>query len=177
MSRLFDWEFIKGSNGEISLENLGTELTNICDDLYKLGTHEYVITQSNYSISADEEQRLLGLIFYWAPSVGVVLRAAKRDIAQDAGNVVKPPSTLLIDGWRWVYKDILDACESGKLGPYRAIPFGTHGKLIGRLIAVGQFSYFFRSQADPEDKAFAVSVDVRSIRWEKAGRNDATHSR
>ncbi len=167
MDKTFDWEFIKAAKLHVRLDLLDIELANVRDDLYRLGPQEYVIV-NRYLLAKKPGGNYFGVIFFWAPSVGTALRAAERDTSQDDGGTSQPPTSLLIDGWRWTHSDILAACANEQLGPFRARPFvRTHGHFIGRVIHAGIFSYYFRDQSDP--------LEIRS--WCRRARNQMAISR
>lgn len=168
---IFNWNDVLNLRERVELSLFECDINLISGDLYQIAIETYVISQPDYS--KIDLPGLLGVLFFWAPSTGAVLRSALRDVSQDTGETVCPPEILLLDGWRWTYRDILRVCEGGKLGRFHEFPFKSARGQIGRSIAVGMFSYFFRENSGGDDKAFSVAVDVRGSRWNLVGETES----
>ncbi len=132
-------------------------------DLYQIDSEQYAIP--NWPTEEDSGTTLICGIFFWAHSSGALIRAAHRDVSQDTDEIVRPPDVLLLEGWRWTYGDILQACVSERFGPFKEFRAMAGDALIWRKIDVGMFTYYFRANSGADDRAFCVGVDIRGIRW------------
>ncbi len=157
----FDWGYLLGLRGYPDLGRFACSLKQLGDDFYQLDRDVYARTELSFSPEPpDPDAELYAGLFFWAPSDGAAIRSALWDASRDDGETKRPPDVLLPDGWRWSYRDILEWAERGNV-QFRAL--SRHP--TRRVIAVGLFSYHFRADSGDDDKAYAVEVDVRGMRW------------
>ena len=149
----------------ISCSKLGLKPKRIVGSLYQLGSYMYA--QSRRLEPFDANGEFVCGIIYWAPTTGAALRACRLYPSGDEGVSIEPPSQLLLDGWRWKYNDILEAVREDTHTPSKVFS-DSRGDETWRIIAIGTLTYFFRSDNSDTEPAFAVSVDLRGIRWKLA---------
>lgn len=163
----FDWSFIKSLQSPIKLADLGLEAApvaarhNNVEQLCQLAPQAFITVMKGVPWVSH---------VFWAPTVGAARHAVWSDPSDDLGEIECPPEELLLDGWRWEYGDILQACETGKHGQFRASLLGTSPAATpnGRWIVVGDaLSYRFRSRdmENLQEKAYVVEVTLTRSRW------------
>jgi hypothetical protein len=99
------------------------------------------------------------VIFYWMTSELAVKKRCFEDIVvMDFSNF--PPKELPIDGWRWTYENIIDSKTSNN---FKISPVLRGGKEFYIGVHMDRYGYYFDSII--KDRPFAISVDLRGIKW------------
>jgi hypothetical protein len=138
-------------------------------NIYALDDNAFAFTYEDFKKSQAREMMIA--IFYWAPSSSAFFSVLNRNRALDDGVSIPPPRALLLDGWRRTHRDILALCNGAEAPLFKTSKVLNGQEVAYRKISVGIFDYFFRSidEENEDDEAFVIAVDLRDIRWAKAG--------
>lgn len=170
-------------------------VTSTTDGRYfsQIGESAFVETAELLSIKP-EECRFYVSGFYWAPSVAALKRAALREMHCDVQSDALPPDALLLAPNCLTFKDIVEHAQLGKSGRFSIHIFHKEGDwnywlnksddpiyhhvyqgkdangnpvaFVGRCIRVERIEYYFASEDDPMEKAFAICLATDDLYWE-----------